>query len=60
MAPFAMLAPSRGALAQTYPTRPVKFILGFAPGSVPDVATRQIVEKLAPLLGQPVIVENRP
>jgi len=60
MAPFAMLAPGRNALAQTYPTHPVKFILGFAPGSVPDVATRQIAEKLAPLLGQPVIVENRP
>jgi tripartite-type tricarboxylate transporter receptor subunit TctC len=38
----------------------VKFILGVAPGSVPDVATRQIAERLAPLLGQAVIVENRP
>ena len=46
--------------AQAYPLRPVKFILGVAPGSVPDVATRQIAEKLAPLLGQAVIVENRP
>jgi len=60
IAPVAILAPSRGSFAQTYPVRPVKFILGFAPGSVPDVATRQIAEKLAPLLGQPVIVENRP
>ena len=60
MAPIAVLTPSRSAFAQTYPARPVKFILGFAAGSVPDVATRQIAEKLAPLLGQPVIVENRP
>jgi tripartite-type tricarboxylate transporter receptor subunit TctC len=50
----------RQAHAQSYPARPVKFILGVAPGSVPDVATRQIAEKLAPLLGQTVIVENRP
>jgi tripartite-type tricarboxylate transporter receptor subunit TctC len=54
------LAPSRNARAQVYPVRPVKFILGVAPGSVPDVATRQIADKLAPLLGQAVIVENRP
>jgi tripartite-type tricarboxylate transporter receptor subunit TctC len=54
------LAPSRNARAQAYPVRPVKFILGVAPGSVPDVATRQIADKLAPLLGQAVIVENRP
>jgi tripartite-type tricarboxylate transporter receptor subunit TctC len=54
------LSPSREAAAQSYPVRPVKFILGVAPGSVPDVATRQIADKLAPLLGQAVIVENRP
>ena len=51
---------SRGARAQAYPARPVKFLLGVAAGSVPDVATRQIAERLAALLGQPVIVENRP
>jgi tripartite-type tricarboxylate transporter receptor subunit TctC len=50
----------RSAHAQAYPARPVRFILGVASGSVPDVATRQIAEKLAPLLGQAVIVENRP
>lgn len=54
------LAPIRIARAQAYPVRPVRFILGVAPGSVPDVATRQIADKLALLLGQPVIVENRP
>jgi tripartite-type tricarboxylate transporter receptor subunit TctC len=52
--------PARWAHAQAYPARPVKFILGVASGSVPDVATRQIADKLAPLLGQAVIVENRP
>jgi tripartite-type tricarboxylate transporter receptor subunit TctC len=48
------------AWAQTFPFQPVKFLLGSAAGSVPDVLTRQIAERLAPLLGQPVIVENRP
>lgn len=59
-AALGALAPNRNALADTYPVRPVKFILGVAPGSVPDVVTRQIADMLAPLLGQAVIVENRP
>jgi len=54
------LAAGGRAFAQAWPVRPVRFILGVAPGSVPDIATRQIAERLAPLLGQPVIVENRP
>jgi len=48
------------AFAVEYPARPVRFILGVAAGSIPDVATRQIAERLAPLLGQPVVIENRP
>jgi len=46
--------------AQDFPGRPVRFLLGSAAGSVPDVATRQIAERLSPLLGQAVVVENRP
>ena len=46
--------------AADFPIKPVKFILGSAAGSVPDVSTRQIAEGLAALLGQPVVVENRP
>src|SRR4051812_5903792 len=56
----ASLAAGRRGFAQTWPARPVRFILGVAPGSIPDIATRQIAERLALLLGQPVIVENRP
>lgn len=48
------------ALAQDYPSRPVRFLMGVAAGSVPDVIIRQIAEPLSPLLGQPVVVENRP
>jgi len=50
----------RSAFAQVYPLRPVKFILGVAPGSVPDVATRQIADKLTLLLGQAVFAQQMP
>ena len=48
------------ALAQAnWPTRPVKLVVPYGPGSSPDVIARIISEKLAPRLGQPVIIENR-
>ena len=45
---------------ESYPTRPVRLIVGFAAGSSGDVAARIIGHKLGDLLGQTVIVENRP
>ena len=46
--------------AQDYPARPVRLIVGFAAGSSGDVAARIVSNKLGQILGQPVIVENRP
>jgi tripartite-type tricarboxylate transporter receptor subunit TctC len=46
--------------AQTYPTRTVKIIVGFLPGSTSDGMARLVADKLTPALGQSVIVENRP
>lgn len=43
-----------------WPTRPVKMLVGFPPGSTPDSAARAIAEPLSRLWGQPVVVENRP
>lgn len=48
------------ATAQTYPARPVHFIVGYSPGGGTDLTARLIAERLAPRLGQPVVVENRP
>ena len=48
------------ASAQTWPTQPLKMIVPIAPGSVTDVAARFLAQELAPRLGQPVVVVNRP
>jgi len=48
------------ALAQTFPSRPIRILVPSVAGSSPDIRARQIGEKLSRALGQPVIVENRP
>jgi len=54
------LSTARSALAQSYPTRPVKLIVPLPAGSSPDVRHRMIAQALTQLWGQQVIVENRP
>ncbi|HYT98577.1 MAG TPA: tripartite tricarboxylate transporter substrate binding protein [Casimicrobiaceae bacterium] len=48
------------AVAQTWPAKPIKWIVPFAPGGTTDILARTIGEKLTVALGQPVIVENKP
>lgn len=52
-----LLAPNAG-YAQ-YPSRPIKLMVTVAPGGGPDTIARVIGERLSPLLGQPIVVENR-
>ena len=49
-----------GAIAQTYPSKPVKIIVPFPPGQGTDVATRFLAERLTRALGHNFLVENRP
>ena len=43
-----------------YPTKPVKILVGFAPGGAMDIVARTVGQKMSPGLGQPVIVDNKP
>ena len=49
-----------GALAQNFPTKPVRLVISFTPGSSTDIIGRAVAAKLQEMWGQPVIAENRP
>src|SRR5688572_19870402 len=57
----ALVMAAAGAVqAQSYPTKPIRLVVGFPPGGSNDIVARQMAPKLTQLLGAQVIVENRP
>ena len=60
IAPLVGVAASRPACAQSFPSRPITLIVPFAPGGSTSVVARIVAERLGDVLGQNIIVDNRP
>ena len=57
---MSVLLPTAAAIAQEYPTKPIRLVVGFAAGGAADLAARAIADGLGATLGKPVVLENRP
>jgi tripartite-type tricarboxylate transporter receptor subunit TctC len=56
----ALITSFPSVAAQTYPSKPIRFISPYAPGGGTDILARLIGQKLSESVGQPVVIDNRP
>jgi len=60
IAAFTLALTAASAHAQTWPSKPIRYIVPFAPGGTTDILARTVGDKLAVALGQPVVIDNKP